>query len=125
MTEAKDIKKGAYIRYNNEVLKVVRKEVVACGTHSHSKTKIFVQGLHGGGEKSFNLSHSENVEELPIWRKEAQVISKMPDKVQIMDVQSYETFDAEIGKELLETLNEGDSVTFINLEGKNIVLDKR
>jgi len=125
MTEAKDIKKGAYIRYNNEILKVIRKEVVACGTHSHSKTKVFAQGLFTKGEKSFNLSHSDSVEELDIMRKEGQVISKGQGKLQVMDIQSFETFDAEADKELMEQINEGDAVTFINIEGRNVVLDIR
>ena len=39
MTEAKDLRKGDYIFYNDELLRVVKKEIVAYGTHSHSKTK--------------------------------------------------------------------------------------
>lgn len=125
MTEAKDLRPGNYIELNNEILKVVRKEVVAYGTHSHSKTKLFVQRLFSKGEKTINLNHHDNVEMVDIIRKEGQVIAKLPDKVQIMDSVSYETVDAEAGSELLEQLNEGDTVTFINFEGKARVLEKR
>ena len=125
MTEAKELKGGNYIKINNEILKVVRKEVVAYGTHSHSKTKLFVQGLFSKGEKSINLNHHDNVERVDVIRKEGQVISKLPDKVQIMDSVSYETVDADVDSELLSELNEGDTVTFINFEGKSSVLEKR
>jgi translation elongation factor P/translation initiation factor 5A len=125
MTEAKELKPGNYIKLNNEILKVVRKEVVAYGTHSHSKTKLFVQGLFSKGEKSFNLNHHDNVEMVDIIRKEGQVVSKLPDKVQVMDNVSYETVDADADSELLGELNEGDTVTFINFEGKARVLEKR
>jgi len=125
MTEAKDLKQGNYIKLNNEILKVIRKEVVAYGTHSHSKTKLFIQGLFSKGEKSINLNHHDNVETVDIVRKEGQVIAKLPDKVQVMDSVSYETVDAEADNKLLEELNEGDTVTFINFEGKSRVIEKR
>lgn len=125
MAEAKELKSGQYIRYNNEVLKVVRKEVVAYGTHSHSKTKLFVQGLFAKGEKNFNLNHHDHVETVDIIRKQGQVLSKMPEKVQVMDNVSYETVDADVESGLLGELNEGDNVTFIDFEGKAMVLEKR
>ena len=125
MTEAKELKSGQYIRYNNEVLKVVRKEVVAFGTHSHSKTKLFLQGLFSKGEKSVNLNHHDVVELADVIRKQGQVISKVNDKVQVMDNVSYETVDADAEEGLLGELNEGDSVTFIDFEGNAKVLEKR
>ena len=124
MTAANDLRKGSYILINNEILQVVRKEIVAFGTHSHSKTKLFVKGLSAKGEKSFNLNHHDNVEELDIVRKKAQVISKMHDKVQIMDARSYETLDADADQELLNEINEGDEVVFIDIGGKTKVLEK-
>src|SRR3989344_2268080 len=121
MVQAKDIYPGMYIRMNNEVLKVTKKEIANCGTHCHSKTRLIVRGLFTKGERSFNLGHNENVETVEIMRKEGQVIAKLPDKLQIMDVLSFETLDADVDKSLLEELNEGDSVTFINVEGKTTV----
>lgn len=125
MTEARELKPGDYIRFNNEILKVVRKEVVSYGTHCHSKTKLFVQGLLSKGEKAINLGHHDNVEIADITRKEGQVIAKLPDKVQVMDTISYETIDVDVDSELLKELNEGDTVTFINFEGKARVIEKR
>ena len=125
MTDAKSLKQGNYIKINNEIVKVVRKEVVACGTHIHSNIKLFIRGLYSKGEKSINLNHHEQVETVDVIRKQGQVISKLTDKVQIMDNVSYETIDAEVESELLSELNEGDTVTFINFEGRAMVLEKR
>ena len=125
MTEAKDLRKGAYILLNGEIMRVVRKETVAYGTHSHSKTKLFLQGLLSKGEKDINLMHHDKVEELDITRKAAQVISKIGEAVQIMDSVSYETFDAKIESETLEEVSEGDTVTFIEHNGSAMVLEKR
>ena len=125
MVQAKDIYPGTYIRMNNEILKVTRKKTANVGTHCHSKTRLIVRGLFTKGEKNFTLGHTENVETLEIMRKEGQIIAKFPDKVQLMDVLSYETLDANVDSKLLEALNEGDAVTFITVEGKTTVLEKR
>lgn len=125
MTEAKDLRPGNYIKINNEVQRVTRKEVVSCGTHCHSKTKLFIQGLFSKGEKSINLNHHDKVEMVDITRKEGQVIAKLPGKVQVMDSVSYETVDAEAETGLLEELNEGDTVTFVSFEGKSKIIEKR
>src|SRR3989339_99532 len=124
MAQAKDIYPGMYIRMHNEILKVTKKEIANCGTHCHSKTRLIVRGLFSKGERSFNLGHNENVETVEITRKQGQVIAKLPGKVQVMDIVSYETVDADVEKELLEELNEGDTVIFINFEGKATVLEK-
>lgn len=125
MAQASELKKGDYFKHNNETLKLIRKEVVVYGTHSHSKLKLFVQALDKKGEKTINLHHADKVEILDIIRKSAQVISKTPDKIQIMDNVSFETLDAEVPEELTDEINEGDEVTFIDLRGNIKVLEKR
>ncbi|HZX45063.1 MAG TPA: hypothetical protein VFF28_05265 [Candidatus Nanoarchaeia archaeon] len=125
MTNAKDLKPGNYIKINNEILKVTRKEIANCGTHCHSKTKLYVQGLYSKGEKTMNLNHQDSVDQIDITRKEGQVISKMPNKVQLMDQISFETLDADCDEELLSKVFEGDTVTFITFEGMSKVIEKR
>ena len=114
MATAKDLENGSYFLHNREIMKVIRKELVAYGTHSHTKLKIFAQPLLSRGEKAITMMHHDKVEILDIMKKEAQVISKLQGKLQIMDIQSYETFDAHAEPALVEQINEGDIVTFIN-----------
>ena len=76
MAVATDLEKGKWFLVNNEPVRVTRKEVVAVGTHSHTKLKIFFQGLAAKGEKSITLGHTDKVELLDITRKHGQVISK-------------------------------------------------
>lgn len=125
MAVAKDLIAGSWFMHDKEPWQVKRVETVVCGTHSHSKTKLHAKNLYGGGEKVVVMGHQDPVDLADIFKKGASVISKLKDKVQIMDSQSYETFDAELSKELFDEINEGDNVTFVNFEGKIIVLDKR
>jgi translation initiation factor 5A len=125
MPDAQDIKRGEWIILNNELYNVTRKELVAYGTHSHSKTKLFVIPLVGKGEKSVTFAHRDRIETADITKKTAQVISKLPDKIQIMDIKTYETFDADVDNELLNNVNEGDEVIFIEHNGMIKVLEKK
>ena len=125
MASASELKKGDYFKHSSDILRVIRKEVVVYGTHSHSKLKLFCQAMDKKGERSINLHHTDKVEILDIIRKAAQVISKTQDKVQIMDNVSYETLDADAPEDLHNNLNEGGEVTFIDLAGNIKILDKR
>jgi len=125
MAIASDLDKGNYFIYNGEPVRVVRKEVVSVGTHSHTKLKFYIQGLREKGERTVILQHSDRVDKMDIMRKQGQIISKSIGKVQIMDSTSYETLDSNLPQELTDEINEGDYVTFVELNGKVEILDKR
>ena len=125
MANASELTKGSYFLVSNEPVVVTRKEVVAYGTHSHSKLKIFYKPMEGGGEKSITIGHADKVELLSIIRKTGQVIAKLPDKIQIMDSKSYETFDAIAEPELFSNISENDEVIFVDFNGVVRVLEKR
>ena len=125
MAIASELEKGNYFIYNGEPVRVVRKEVVSVGTHSHTKLKFYIQGLRDKGERTAVFQHSDRVEKIDIMRKQGQIISKTGNKVQVMDSISYETLDSNLPPELISEINEGDYVTFVELSGKTEILDKR
>jgi len=124
MSTASELERGNYFICNGEPVRVLRKEVVVYGTHSHSKLKFFVQGLTEKSERSIILNHTDKVEIVDIVRKLGQVIAKT-NKIQVMDMVSYETFDANAPKELFSQINEGDNVTFVELKGNIQIIEKR
>ena len=125
MPTAQELERGNYFIYNNEPVRVLRREVIVVGTHSHSKLKFYIQGLNEKGERSANFHHTDKVEIVDIIRKLGQIISKTGDKVQLMDMVTYETLDATGPSEVLNDLDEGDKVTFISLNGSVQIIEKR
>ena len=125
MAQASELERGTYFIYNNEPVRVLRKEVIVVGTHSHSKLKFYIQGLREKGERTVTFQHSDRVEKIEIIRKHGQIISKANNKVQLMDKVSYETLDAVIPPEMVEDITEGDDVTFVELNGIVEIMDKR
>ncbi|MBI2655034.1 hypothetical protein HYX06_01270 [Candidatus Woesearchaeota archaeon] len=124
MPIASDLERGNYFIYNGEPVRIIRRELVAYGTHSHTKLKFYIQGLREKGERSVTFQHSDRVEKIDIIRKQGQVISKSSSKVQLMDMLTYETLNANLPPELDE-IKEGDDVTFVELNGAIEILDKR
>ena len=125
MPTASELERGNYFIYNQEPVRVIRKEVIVVGTHSHSKLKFYIQGLREKGERTVTFQHSDRVEKIELIRKQGQIISKTNNKVLLMDAVSYETLDANLPTELLDGVNEGDNVTFVELNGIVEILDKR
>jgi translation initiation factor 5A len=125
MPIASELERGSYFIYNNEPVRVLRKEVIVVGTHSHSKLKFYIQGLREKGERTVIYHHSDRVDKIEIMRKNGQVISKTGNKVQLMDAVSYETLDSNLPAELINDINVGDTVTFVEVNGKVEILDKR
>lgn len=103
------------------------KEVVSVvtGTHTHTKVKVSVHGLFSGINESFTLPPHDHVHDLEIIRKHGQIISKTEGTIQVMDLFSYETKDAEFHEDLIGTLTEGDEVTFVDFGGTAFIVEKR
>ena len=125
MSTATELERGNYFIHNGEPVRVIRKEVIVVGTHSHSKLKFYIQGLREKGERSVIFQHSDRVEKIEIIRKQGQIISKSNNKVQLMDMVSYETLEANASAGLYNELNEGDQVTFVEINGNVQILEKR
>ena len=125
MPTASELERGSYFIYNGEPVRVIRKEVIVVGTHSHSKLKFYIQGLNEKAERSINLHHTDKVEIVDIVRKLGQILAKTNNKIQIMDRVSYETLYANAPTDLLNELKEGDQVTFIEFKGNVEIIEKR
>ena len=106
-------------------MQVTKKEIVAYGTHSHSKLKLTVTDLHGRGNKILTFMHNDKVDIVDVKKKTAQIISKTPNGVQIMDPVSYVTFDAVIEMALLNEVNVGDEVIYIDHNNAATILEKK
>lgn len=121
MPAASELEKGKFFEYKGELLQVMRRELVNCGTHSHTKLKFNVCNIYGKHEKVVTFAHNDSVDLVEIYRNKATVISKSAARLQIMDTETYETSDATAEKELLDLLKEGDEVTYIVYKGKKIL----
>ena len=123
--EISKLGKGRCIILNEKPYRIRDIRNVVISKHSHTRTKITLEDVFTGEKIEKTLPPHENVREVDIPRKRGQLIAKLGDTAHIMDLVSFETFDAVINEELLNELTEGDEVTFVDYNGVVRVLEKR
>jgi len=123
MADVKKLKKDTYIIHENEPC--IIKSIEFLPNKSNPLVKIEIEGIFSGKSYDAQLSMHDSIQEADLTRKCATVISKKKNKVQIIDVATFETFDAQISKELLAKAEQGDNITYIAFGNAAKVLEVR
>ena len=125
MTGVKELENGDYVSYNGKPCRVKSKVNVTVGTHCHTKVKLELEFIFEKRTEEIAFATHTQLEQLEIYRKKGQIIAKQGETLQVMDLVSYETFDAGCEKELYDELEVGNEVIFLDISGKIWVADKR
>ncbi len=109
----KEIRNGRFILIDGIPCRVVEIETSAPGKHGAAKMRITAVGVFDGQKRTL-LKPSDADAEVPIIEKrKAQVVSIQDNRVQLMDSETYETFEIEIGNEFRNTLKNGAEIELI------------
>jgi translation initiation factor 5A len=106
------LSKGSYIVVDGVACKVVSLSVSRPGKHGHAKVNLDAVGILDGKKRNYVAPGHDNVDVPIIEKKNAQVLSIVGNKANIMDSATYETFDLEIPEELKEECKEGSQVLY-------------
>ncbi len=109
----KDVKEGRFILIDNVPCKVVDIETSAPGKHGSAKVRITAIGIFDGQKRTLLKPSSADVEAPVITKKRAQVVSVSGNMAQLMDLESYETYELQIPEELKESIKPGAEVEVI------------
>jgi translation initiation factor 5A len=109
----KDVKEGRFILIDNVPCKVVDIETSAPGKHGSAKVRITAIGIFDGQKRTLLKPSSADVEAPVITKKRAQVVSISGNMAQLMDLESYETYELQIPEELKESIKPGAEVEII------------
>ena len=113
------IKPGSYILVEGNACIVRDTQVSKSGKHGHAKMRIVAIGLLDDKKRDITMASQDNIEVPIIEKKTAQVLSVIENTANVMDVESYETFDLAIPAELKATVQAGSQVLYW------IILDKK
>lgn len=109
----KDIKVGRYILIDGIPCRVVEIETSAPGKHGAAKMRVTGVGVFDGQKKTLLKPSSADAEVPIITKKKAQVVSIAGNTVQLMDSETYETYDLPIPDELKGGIRQGMDVEVI------------
>ncbi|MEK6808414.1 MAG: translation initiation factor IF-5A, partial [Nanoarchaeota archaeon] len=106
------IKEGDYIIIDGVACKVVDAQTSKSGKHGHAKIRITAVGFVDEKKRVIVLPAHDNVEVPIIEKKSAQVLSLKDDYANVMDSETYETFDLKIPAELKGEVVDGCSILY-------------
>jgi translation initiation factor 5A len=127
------IKKGSYIVVEGAPCRVTDIQMSAPGKHGHAKARVTAVGILDNKKRVFVKPGDAKVDVPIINKRQAQVISIKTNTqtidgktitehvANVMDLESYETFDMEIPEELVNKVVEGSQVLYWEVMGKKIM----
>ena len=118
VAEVRELKENRYIIIDNEPCKIVSITTSKPGKHGEAKARIDAIGVFDGQKRSVVYPVRHKVQIPVIDKRTAQVVAIMGDKVQLMDMETYETFEMEIPEEFKDKLKEGEEIQYIQAMGK-------
>jgi len=123
LVNAGSIKVGNYLIIDGVACIAKKIDVSAPGKHGHAKCRIEAVGIINGVKKIIVRPSHDRIEVPIIEKKAAQVLSSSGEKVNVMDMETYETFDLEIPEELKGKVKEGDQITYWIILKDRIIKD--
>jgi len=119
------MKEGRYIVIDGSACVIKKMQKSAPGKHGHAKYRVDAQDLITKSKKVIMMTGHAKIDVPIIEKKNAQVLSTADITAQIMDMETYETFDIEIPDEFKDKVIAGATVVYWNIMGKRIIKDIR
>ncbi len=118
VAEVRELKENRYIIIDDEPCKIVSITTSKPGKHGEAKARIDAIGVFDGQKRSVVYPVRHKVQIPVIDKRTAQVVAIMGDKVQLMDMETYETFEMDIPEEFKGKLKEGEEIQYLQSMGK-------
>jgi len=118
---ASSLKVGGYVLFEDKAYVVKSIQISKTGKHGHAKCRIEATNIIDNTKAIKILPGHDKVDVPIIEKKSAQVLSLQEGKANVMDMESYETFDLDIPEEMKEEVKEGQQVVYWIILGKKVL----
>ncbi|HZY92434.1 MAG TPA: translation initiation factor IF-5A [Thermoplasmata archaeon] len=116
--EVRELKEGRYMIIDEEPCRIISIQTSKPGKHGEAKARIDAVGVFDGSKRSVVFPVKHKVQIPMIGKKQAQILSLSDAEVQLMDLESYETFSLPLDADLKGTLQPGTEIQYIDAMGK-------
>ena len=121
MAEIGKLKEGRYIVVNGEPHIITNMQKSAPGKHGHAKYRVEAKNMFTGNKTVIVMTAHAHIEVPNLQKQKANVLSVSGNSAQIMDMETYETFDLEIPDELKKDVESGKTILYWEIMGKRIM----
>lgn len=118
LAEVRTLKVNRYMIIDNEPCKILSISTSKPGKHGEAKARIEAVGIFDEQKKSVVHPVKHKVHVPIIDKRNAQILSLMGDQVQLMDLETYETFEMSITEEYKGKLEPGKEVLYLVALGR-------
>ena len=118
------LKTGGYVIVDNEPCRIVDLTQSKPGKHGAAKARVVTIGIFDGVKRSFVKPVDAKVEVPIIDKRTGQVISILPNAVQIMDLETYEIFESPMpdDESIRSKLSQGVEVEYWRILGRTKIM---
>lgn len=114
------LKVGSYVIINDAACKVTSIQVSKPGKHGHAKFRIVAVGLIDDKKRDIVMPHG-SIEVPVIDKRSAQILSIQDDTANVMDSETYETFDLSIPDELKGKVAPGSQIVYWKILNEKVM----
>ena len=97
--ELGELRVGSYIVIDGEPCRIVEMSKAKTGKHGSAKAHVVAIGIFSGSKKTLVAPVSQRVEVPIIDKRTGQILAITGNTLQVMDLETFETFEMEIPKE--------------------------
>lgn len=121
--ELGSLKPGSLVVIDNEPCKVVSIDKSKPGKHGAAKARVVAIGIFDGVKRSI-VGPVDSVVEMPIVNKRTAQVISISDTVQLMDLETYDMFEAMLpdDEELKSRLEPGVTVEYWEILGRRKIV---
>jgi translation initiation factor 5A len=122
--EIRELKEGRYMMIDEQPCRIISIQTSKPGKHGEAKARIDAVGIFDERKRSVVFPVTHKVQVPIIGKKSAQVLSQTDTEVQLMDLETYETFFLALEPDVKGTLNPGGEVQYLDAMGKRRIMKK-
>lgn len=118
LAEVRTLKVGRYMIIDEEPCKIMSISTSKPGKHGEAKARIEAVGIFDSQKRSVVHPVKHKIQVPLIDKRSAQIVAIMGENVQLMDLETYETFEMKIPDEFKDQLQPGSEVLYLEALGR-------
>ncbi|KYK22812.1 translation initiation factor IF-5A [Thermoplasmatales archaeon SG8-52-2] len=118
LAEVRTLRVNRYMIIDDEPCKIMSITTSKPGKHGEAKARIEAIGVFDGQKRSVVHPVKHKIHVPLIDKRNAQVLALMGENVQLMDLETYETFEMPIPDEFKGKLEPGSEISYLEALGR-------
>jgi len=121
----KNLKPGKFCIIDGEPCKILDVSISVPGKHGGAKARLEAIGIFDNRRRSIVKPADTEIDVPIVEKRTGQIVALTGDNAQVMDMETYETFEAPIPEELKGKLTQGIEVQYWILMGRKMIVQTK